>query len=98
MQKTERARATKKLQAELKDEKQSEIQRRRQITKERKQAAAERQRIEEEKAKVDDHSGPRHPLLTKSYRWAHEELRDFVVGWVVRRKSIIEGPHLPYIM
>ena len=52
MQKTERARAIKKLQAELKDEKQSEIQRRRQITKERKQAAAEKRNIQEDKAKV----------------------------------------------
>jgi rRNA-processing protein CGR1 len=52
MQKTERARAIKKLQAELKDEKLSEIQRRRQITKERKQAAAEKKNIQDEKAKV----------------------------------------------
>jgi rRNA-processing protein CGR1 len=52
MQKTARARAIKKLQAELKDEKLSEIQRRRQITNERKQAAAEKKNIQDEKAKV----------------------------------------------
>jgi rRNA-processing protein CGR1 len=54
MQKTERARAIRKLQDELKDEKQSEIQRRRQITKDRKQAAAEKKSIQDEKAKVRD--------------------------------------------
>jgi len=52
MQKTERARAIKKLQVELRDEKESEINRRRQITKERKHAAAEKKRIQDEKIKV----------------------------------------------
>ena len=52
MQKTEKARAIKKLQADLRDEKQSEIHRRRQITKERNQAIAERRRLEDESAKV----------------------------------------------
>jgi len=52
MQKTKRARAIKKLQVELRDEKQSEIQRRRQITKERKQAAAEKKKIQDEKTKL----------------------------------------------
>ncbi|KAG6832294.1 hypothetical protein H0H92_003527 [Tricholoma furcatifolium] len=52
MRKTQQAQAIKKLEAELKEEKQAEIQRRRQITRERKQAAEERQRLEEDKAKM----------------------------------------------
>ncbi|KAG6841937.1 hypothetical protein C0991_005117 [Blastosporella zonata] len=52
MRKTQQALAIKKLEAELRDEKQSEIQRRRQVTQERKQAAEERRRLEEDKAKV----------------------------------------------
>ncbi|KAG6862425.1 hypothetical protein C0995_011865 [Termitomyces sp. Mi166 len=52
MRKTQQALAIKKLEAELKEEKQVEIQRRRQITQERKKAAEERQRLEEDKAKM----------------------------------------------
>ncbi|KAG6851222.1 hypothetical protein H0H93_015232 [Arthromyces matolae] len=52
MQKTQKALAVKKLETELKEEKQAEIQRRRQITQERKKAIEERQRLEEDKAKM----------------------------------------------
>ncbi|CAA7259927.1 unnamed protein product [Cyclocybe aegerita] len=52
MAKTQKALAIKKLQTELKDEKQAELQRRREITKERKEAAEERRRLEEAKAQV----------------------------------------------
>ncbi|EKM61212.1 uncharacterized protein PHACADRAFT_247672 [Phanerochaete carnosa HHB-10118-sp] len=52
MQKTQKEKAVKKLQAELKEEKQAEKQRRREITLERKKAAEERRRLEEEKAKM----------------------------------------------
>lgn len=52
MEKTKKARAIKMLQVELQEEKQAEIQRRRQITQERKKAAEEKKRIEDEKAKV----------------------------------------------
>ncbi|RDB29411.1 rRNA-processing protein CGR1 [Hypsizygus marmoreus] len=52
MFKTQKALAIKKLQTELKEEKQAEIQRRREVTMERKKAAEERQRLEEAKAKM----------------------------------------------
>ncbi|KAH9898088.1 Cgr1 family-domain-containing protein [Cubamyces lactineus] len=52
MEKTKKEQAIKKLQAELKQEKQDEIKRRREITLERKKAAEERQRLEEAKAKM----------------------------------------------
>jgi len=52
MEKEKKARAIKMLQAELKDEKQADMQRRREITRERKRAADERRRVEEEKTKV----------------------------------------------
>lgn len=52
MEKEKKARAIKMLQAELKDEKEAEMKRRREVTKERKQAAEERRRLEEDKAKV----------------------------------------------
>ncbi|KAF5384928.1 hypothetical protein D9615_001407 [Tricholomella constricta] len=52
MRKTQQALAIKKLQTELREEKQAEIQRRRQVTHERKKAAEERQRLEEAKAKM----------------------------------------------
>lgn len=52
MEKTKRAQAVKKLEAELKDEKVNEIKRRREITLERKKAAEEKERIEADKAKV----------------------------------------------
>ncbi|KAG5652302.1 hypothetical protein H0H81_005524 [Sphagnurus paluster] len=52
MRKTQQALAIKKLQAELKDEKEFEIKRRREVTQERKKAAEERRRLEEDKAKV----------------------------------------------
>ncbi|PIL31649.1 hypothetical protein GSI_06351 [Ganoderma sinense ZZ0214-1] len=52
MQKVKKEQAIKKLQAELKDEKLAEIQRRKEITLERKKAAEERRRLEEEKAKM----------------------------------------------
>ncbi|PCH33840.1 hypothetical protein WOLCODRAFT_63927 [Wolfiporia cocos MD-104 SS10] len=52
MQKTEKEKAIKKLQAELKEEKVAERNRRREITLERKKAAEERRRLEEDKAKM----------------------------------------------
>ncbi|KAF8203704.1 hypothetical protein BJ912DRAFT_1052506 [Pholiota molesta] len=52
MQKTQKALAIKKLQAELKDEKEAEYQRRRAITLERKQHAEEKRRLEEAKAQM----------------------------------------------
>ncbi|KAF8973879.1 hypothetical protein BDZ97DRAFT_1912334 [Flammula alnicola] len=52
MQKTQKALAIKKLQAELKEEKQAEFQRRRAITMERKQHAEEKRRLEEAKAQM----------------------------------------------
>lgn len=52
MEKEKKVRAIKMLQAELKEEKLAEIQRRREVTRERKRAAEERKRVEEEKAKV----------------------------------------------
>ncbi|KAF9527826.1 hypothetical protein CPB83DRAFT_855682 [Crepidotus variabilis] len=52
MEKEKKARAIKMLQAELKDEKEAEMKRRREVTKERKQAAEERRRLEEDKAKM----------------------------------------------
>ncbi|KDR85335.1 hypothetical protein GALMADRAFT_54227 [Galerina marginata CBS 339.88] len=52
MQKTQKALAIKKLQNELKDEKQAEFQRRREITMERKKAAEEKRRLEEAKAQM----------------------------------------------
>ncbi|KAI5123558.1 hypothetical protein M0805_003377 [Coniferiporia weirii] len=44
--------AMKKLETELKEEKQAELKRRKEITQERKKAAEERQRLEEDKAKM----------------------------------------------
>ncbi|KDQ63404.1 hypothetical protein JAAARDRAFT_169199 [Jaapia argillacea MUCL 33604] len=52
MEKTKKEMAIKKLQTELKDEKQAEVTRRREITLERKKAAEERRRAEEMKAKM----------------------------------------------
>ncbi|EPQ60539.1 hypothetical protein GLOTRDRAFT_135211 [Gloeophyllum trabeum ATCC 11539] len=52
MEKAKREQAMKKLQAELKEEKQAEIARRREITQERKKMAEERQRAEDLKAKM----------------------------------------------
>ncbi|KAH6916856.1 hypothetical protein BKA70DRAFT_1555461 [Coprinopsis sp. MPI-PUGE-AT-0042] len=52
MEKETKAKAVKKLQEELKAEKQADFERRRQITLERKKAAEERVRIEEAKAKM----------------------------------------------
>ncbi|KIM47881.1 hypothetical protein M413DRAFT_212412 [Hebeloma cylindrosporum] len=52
MQKTQKALAIKKLETELKEEKQAELQRRREVTKERKQAAEEKRRLEEAKAQM----------------------------------------------
>ncbi|KAF5355807.1 hypothetical protein D9756_004081 [Leucocoprinus leucothites] len=52
MEKTKKAQAIKKLQQELKDEKQAELQRRREATLERKKAAEEKRRLEEAKAKM----------------------------------------------
>jgi len=59
MEKTKKELAIKKLQAELKDEKQADITRKRQITLERKQAAEERRRLEEEKAKMGQRKSAR---------------------------------------
>ncbi|KAI0080264.1 hypothetical protein K474DRAFT_1657972 [Panus rudis PR-1116 ss-1] len=52
MEKTKKEKAMKALQKELKEEKEAEIRRRREITLERKRAAEEKKRIEEEKAKM----------------------------------------------
>ncbi|THV07650.1 hypothetical protein K435DRAFT_833500 [Dendrothele bispora CBS 962.96] len=52
MEQTKKALAIKKLQQELKDEKQAEIKRRLEITRERRKAAEERQRLEEDKTKM----------------------------------------------
>ncbi|KAF9244575.1 hypothetical protein BU15DRAFT_71543 [Melanogaster broomeanus] len=52
MEKTTREKAIKKLETELKEEKQAEKQRRRETTLERKKAAEERRRLEEDKAKM----------------------------------------------
>ncbi|KAN0135734.1 Cgr1 [Lactarius tabidus] len=52
MEKTTKALAVKKLQAELKEEKQAEIQRRREVTLERRKAAEERKRAEELKTQL----------------------------------------------
>ncbi|KAF7985305.1 hypothetical protein HWV62_6477 [Athelia sp. TMB] len=52
MEKTKKEHAIKKLQAEMREEKQAELTRKREVTLERKKAAEERRRIEEEKAKV----------------------------------------------
>ncbi|KAJ7125720.1 hypothetical protein C8R43DRAFT_1090517 [Mycena crocata] len=49
---TKKAQAIKKLQTELKDEKQAEATRRREITQARKKAAEDRRRLEEDKAKM----------------------------------------------
>ena len=58
MEKEKREAAVKKLETELKEEKQAEIKRRREITLERKKAAEERQRLEENKAKVQPSMSP----------------------------------------
>ncbi|KAG2056945.1 hypothetical protein BDR06DRAFT_952007 [Suillus hirtellus] len=52
MKKTTKTNAAKKLEVELKNEKNAEKQRRREITLERKNAAEERRRLEEDKAKM----------------------------------------------
>ncbi|KIY66166.1 hypothetical protein CYLTODRAFT_378168 [Cylindrobasidium torrendii FP15055 ss-10] len=52
MQKTKVAQAIKKVELELKEEKQAEITRRKEVTIERKKAAEDRRRLEEEKAKM----------------------------------------------
>jgi len=59
MEKTKKELAIKKLQAELKEEKQAELTRRREITLERKKAAEERRRLEEEKAKMSQRKAAR---------------------------------------
>ncbi|KAI0094972.1 hypothetical protein BDY19DRAFT_879325, partial [Irpex rosettiformis] len=52
MQRTQKEKAIKQLHAELKEEKQAEIKRRKEITMERKKVAEERRRLEEDKAKM----------------------------------------------
>ncbi|KII93823.1 hypothetical protein PLICRDRAFT_49842 [Plicaturopsis crispa FD-325 SS-3] len=52
MEKTKKEQAIKQLENELKEEKQAEKTRRREITMERKKAAEERRRLEEDKAKM----------------------------------------------
>ncbi|KZT75152.1 hypothetical protein DAEQUDRAFT_720368 [Daedalea quercina L-15889] len=52
MEKTQKEKAIKKLQAELSEEKRVDKERRKQITLERKKAAEERRRLEEDKAKM----------------------------------------------
>ncbi|KAF8525049.1 hypothetical protein BU17DRAFT_83965 [Hysterangium stoloniferum] len=52
MEKTKKEKAIKKLQLEMKEEKQAEITRRKEITAARKKAAQERQEFEEMRAKV----------------------------------------------
>jgi len=52
MQKTQKALSIKKLQTELREEKQAELKRRREVTAERKKAAEEKRRLEEAKAQM----------------------------------------------
>ncbi|KAF5374818.1 hypothetical protein D9758_000408 [Tetrapyrgos nigripes] len=52
MEQTKKALAIKKLQKELKEEKQADITRRLEITRERRKAAEEKKRLEEDKAKM----------------------------------------------
>ncbi|KAK0478288.1 hypothetical protein IW261DRAFT_1565270 [Armillaria novae-zelandiae] len=52
MEKAKKAMSIKKLEKELKEEKQAELTRRKEITLERRKAADEKRRLEEEKAKV----------------------------------------------
>jgi len=52
MEKTKAEKAIKKLETELKEEKQAEKMRRKEITLERKRAAEERRRLEEDKARM----------------------------------------------
>ncbi|KAF9056508.1 hypothetical protein BJ165DRAFT_1522411 [Panaeolus papilionaceus] len=52
MAKTQKALAIKKLQAGLKEEKEAEAKRRREVTKQRKEAAEERRRLDEAKAQM----------------------------------------------
>ncbi|KAK0464957.1 Cgr1 family-domain-containing protein [Desarmillaria tabescens] len=52
MEKAKKAMSIKKLEKELKEEKQAEITRRKEITSERRKAAEEKRRLEEEKAKM----------------------------------------------
>jgi len=52
MEKTKKEKAIKALQTELKEEKQAEITRRREITAERKRITEEKRRLEEDKAKM----------------------------------------------
>src|SRR6266540_2052044 len=87
MEKTKKARAIKMLQVELKEEKQAEIQRRREITQERKKAAEEKQRIEEEKAKVRQSLVLPSCISSCSYRWVLEKQQDSVARWVEQRRS-----------
>jgi rRNA-processing protein CGR1 len=64
MNKTKKEQAIKKLQTELKEEKQAEIIRKRQITQERKKLAEERRRLEEDKARVSSVVRLRAPLYS----------------------------------
>jgi len=59
MEKTKRESAIKKLENELKEEKQAEFTRRREVTLERKKAMEERSRIEEAKAKMGQRKAAR---------------------------------------
>jgi rRNA-processing protein CGR1 len=52
MEKTQKALSIRKLQAELREEKQTELKRRREVTAERKRAAEEKRRLEETKAQM----------------------------------------------
>ncbi|KIM75344.1 hypothetical protein PILCRDRAFT_827243 [Piloderma croceum F 1598] len=59
MDKSKKELAIKKLQTELKEEKQAEITRRREITLERKKAADERRRLEEDRVKMGQRKAAR---------------------------------------
>jgi len=52
MKKTQKALSIKKLEAELREEKQAEFKRRREVTAERKKVAEEKRRLEEAKAQM----------------------------------------------
>ncbi len=93
MEKEKKARAIKMLQAELKEEKQADIQRRREITRERKRAAEERRRVEEEKTKVLVFSSILPPFHSWPFSWVLGKQQGSAAKWAERRKSTIDVFH-----
>ena len=89
MNKHKETAAMKKLEKELKEEKQAELKRRREVTLERKKIAEEKQRLEEAKALVRQH----HVILSLAfrlkilfYRWVLERRLECAEKRVVQRK------------